>query len=159
MAWTTPKTWSTGEVVGATDMNTYIRDNQLALLNPQSDIWTGNLTDNPGSTSWVDVDSTNLSLDITPVGDTVLIGYVGFLTAATNFGAIHVDVDQVGTGRVSGTGAGLVTGSDNYDNVSFVCRVTGLTPGQSYTFRLQFKEQASNGEELNSRQFWVVEVS
>jgi hypothetical protein len=31
MAWTTPRTWVTGELVTATILNTYVRDNQLAL--------------------------------------------------------------------------------------------------------------------------------
>lgn len=33
-AWTTPKTWTAGMVLGETDMNTYIRDNQNALKTP-----------------------------------------------------------------------------------------------------------------------------
>ena len=31
MAWTTPKTWVTGDPVNESNMNTYIRDNQVAL--------------------------------------------------------------------------------------------------------------------------------
>jgi hypothetical protein len=27
MAWTSPKTWSFGEVLSSSDMNTYVRDN------------------------------------------------------------------------------------------------------------------------------------
>ena len=32
MAWTSPKTWSFGEVLTSTDMNTYVRDNTQALF-------------------------------------------------------------------------------------------------------------------------------
>jgi hypothetical protein len=32
MAWTTPRTWTTGEVVTAAMMNTHVRDNLLALF-------------------------------------------------------------------------------------------------------------------------------
>jgi hypothetical protein len=32
MAWTSPKTWSFGEVLTSTDMNTYVRDNSQALF-------------------------------------------------------------------------------------------------------------------------------
>lgn len=36
MAYTVPKTWAVDEVLGATDMNTYVRDNVAALKNPPS---------------------------------------------------------------------------------------------------------------------------
>ena len=32
MAWTNPKTWSFGEILTSTDMNTYVRDNTLELF-------------------------------------------------------------------------------------------------------------------------------
>ena len=32
MAWTTPRTWTTGEVVTAAHLNTHVRDNLLALF-------------------------------------------------------------------------------------------------------------------------------
>lgn len=34
MAWTTPKTWTVGEVVTAANMNTHVRDNLTFLANP-----------------------------------------------------------------------------------------------------------------------------
>lgn len=36
MAYTVPKTWAVDELLGATDMNTYVRDNVAALKNPPS---------------------------------------------------------------------------------------------------------------------------
>jgi hypothetical protein len=33
VAWTSPKTWSFGEILTSTDMNTYVRDNTQALFN------------------------------------------------------------------------------------------------------------------------------
>ena len=36
MAYTVPKTWAVDEVLGATDMNTYVRDNIVALKDPPS---------------------------------------------------------------------------------------------------------------------------
>ena len=36
MAYTIPKTWAVDELLGATDMNTYVRDNVAALKNPPS---------------------------------------------------------------------------------------------------------------------------
>ena len=49
MAWTTPRTWTTGELVTAAFMNTHVRDNLLALTAWQA--WTPTLTNlNIGST-------------------------------------------------------------------------------------------------------------
>ena len=36
MAFTIPKTWTVDELLAATDMNTYVRDNVAALKNPPS---------------------------------------------------------------------------------------------------------------------------
>lgn len=36
MAYTVPKTWAVDELLAATDMNTYVRDNVAALKNPPS---------------------------------------------------------------------------------------------------------------------------
>lgn len=161
MAWTTPRTWVTNELVTASIMNTHVRDNLNALFSPLSDGWTGAVSDNPASTSFADVDATNLSLSITPVGDTILIGYVGFVTfSAGTSGTIALDVDINGT-RVSGDAAGLTQASaDNApDNASFTWRETGLTPGVALTAKLQFRELATNDVTLESRGFWVAEVT
>jgi hypothetical protein len=37
-AWTTPRTWVASEVVTASIMNTHIRDNELLLKTPYSDL-------------------------------------------------------------------------------------------------------------------------
>lgn len=36
MAWTTPKTWTVGEVLTAAGLNTHLRDNDIALAGPQA---------------------------------------------------------------------------------------------------------------------------
>lgn len=41
MSWTTPKTWAVGDILSSADMNTYVRDNWLALFKP-SDNWPTN---------------------------------------------------------------------------------------------------------------------
>ena len=38
MVWTAPRTWATGEVVTAALLNTHLRDNLLAIRNPET--WT-----------------------------------------------------------------------------------------------------------------------
>lgn len=44
MAWTTPRTWSAGETVTATIMNTHVRDNLNALANKAIVISIGDVT-------------------------------------------------------------------------------------------------------------------
>ncbi len=67
MAWTPPLTWSPGDVVTASQMNTYVRDNPAFLLGGRQIAqkrWrnSGNYTTT--STAWVKVDSTNLTLSV-----------------------------------------------------------------------------------------------
>jgi hypothetical protein len=48
MAWTTPKTWAVNDVLSASDLNTYVRDNERALsqLSSYTPTWTA-ATTNP----------------------------------------------------------------------------------------------------------------
>jgi len=75
MAWTAPKTWTVDGVLTAADMNTYVRDNLHYLLSPNKGVIIRNNNGDYSttSTSWVDVDATNLSLTITTHGGPVLV--------------------------------------------------------------------------------------
>ena len=46
MAWTDPKTWSTNDVLSASDLNTYLRDNERAIgkLTSYTPVWTASTT-------------------------------------------------------------------------------------------------------------------
>lgn len=48
MAWTAPKTWSTNDILTTSDMNTYVRDNELAIgtWSSYTPTWTA-VTTNP----------------------------------------------------------------------------------------------------------------
>ena len=60
---TTPKTWNTGDPLTASDMNTYIRDNNNALITPTNAVARIDEASNytTSSTSFADIDSTYLS--------------------------------------------------------------------------------------------------
>lgn len=67
MAWTTPITWTAGQVVGASDLNAQIRDNELYLYNrPTASLYYGNAayTIN-GQATDIAVDSTHVKLTAT----------------------------------------------------------------------------------------------
>ena len=93
MAWTTPKTWTVDEVVGASDMNTHLRDNLVALKDPPSAIYDGGtLTHTTTSSTFADVDAVNLKLSVTITGDTVLIGFVGECSSVSSASILGLDI-------------------------------------------------------------------
>lgn len=169
--WTTPKTWSTGEALTASDMNAHIRDNLDALKAPPTDNYECNEASDytTTSTTFVDVDATNLNLTITTTGGDVMVGFYGTVkhSAASN-NAIKFDVDLDGS---------LIAGDDGLIGtnfpaasqsraVSFVVLVTGLSAG-SHTFKLQWHTASATATLYAGAgtsifdvhpQFWVREV-
>ena len=162
MAWTTPKTWTVDEVVGASDMNTHLRDNLVALKDPPSAIYDGGtLTHTTTSSTFADVDAVNLKLSVTITGDTVLIGFVGECSSVSSASILGLDITVNGV-SVTG-GAGVIREhylpTNETQNVSSVWRETGLVAGKK-EFRLQFRRPVLSGTvKLYSTQFWVAEVS
>ncbi|MEO1163712.1 MAG: hypothetical protein AAFV98_08020 [Chloroflexota bacterium] len=79
MAWTQPKTWSNEPLV-ASDLNTHLRDNMEALKEPPSANYELDETSDytTTSTTFVDVDSTNLSLTLDTNGGDVKVIVVSF---------------------------------------------------------------------------------
>lgn len=142
--WTTPRTWSTGELVTASIMNTHVRDNLNALKTPAGGYNTLNLGADitTTSTSFADVDSTNLSLTFTTGGGDVLIFFLGAVSSSANT-SIYLDIyESVAAGRL-GTDDGLyLVGANTV--ISFIypaviCfRATGLSAA-SHNFKLQWK--------------------
>jgi hypothetical protein len=166
MAWTTPKTWNTGDLVTATDLNTHLRDNLDALKGPP----TGSYVLNQGSdytttsTSFVDLDATNLSLTITTTGGDVLVVFAGTgLTAGGN--AVYLDITLDGT-RVGGND-GIVDIYNGYFPIPLVYLLRSVSAG-SHTIKLQWKVSGGTGTLFAGAgtsafdlhpQFWVREVS
>ena len=170
--WTAPRTWSTGDALTAALMNEQLRDNLTVLKDPASEM--SELTQySTTSTSWTDVDGTNLSFTITTEGGDVIIGFSGTGQAgAGGQTTAYFDVDIDGT-RMGGDD-GLIFESGNsatneemYHNLSFVLLKEGLSAG-SHTFKLQWKvsggtwyllgNTSATGTKIHP-QFWVREVS
>lgn len=167
MAFSTPKTWSAALVTVA-DMNTYIRDNQIALKDPPTDSYDVNEVADYTTTSatFVDVDATDLALTITTTGGDVLVHFHG-TTIHSSTNARFFDVDMDGA-RLGGDDGFLnIGGSDDAIPASFTRLVTGLSAG-SHTFKLQWRTSAGTltmyaGAGTSAGdvhpQFWVREVS
>lgn len=156
MAWIQPKTWSSEPLI-ASDMNTHIRDNLNALKDPPTESYEFNTNYSTTSTSFVDVDATNLSLTITTTGGDVLIGAMLY----HDNGRIYFDVTQDGA-RLGDSSHGLASSNGFEGMTTLLFLVTGLAAG-TYTFNLQWKVgTGTRNLNLNpapTNQFWVREVS
>lgn len=177
MAWTTPKTWTTGEPLTAGDLNTHLRDNLEALRQPPTAHYEPDETSDYSTTSgtFVDVDSTNLALTITTNGGDVLVGFHGSAGGVAGSGGmryLQFDV-EVDSERVAGddgiVALGVPGSSTVISPISFARLVTGLAPG-GHTFKLQWRRNntgltgtlyagaGTSGLDVHP-QFWVQEVS
>lgn len=167
----TPKTWATGELATASNMNTYIRDQQSAIKTPAHGYCDIDEAANYtiSSTSFADVDATDLAITIVTGGGKVLVGYSGMVNAAgltTSGDRILFDVNVDGTNDRTNDG---ITGVNNQNggNVSFAFIIDGLSAG-SHTFKLQARVTAGSaiiyagaGTASNDihPQFWAVEIT
>lgn len=165
MTWTTPRTWSTGELVTASLLNTHLRDNLDALKNPPSDSYLANESANytTTSTSFVDVDATNLVFTLDTGGGDVQVAFNGVVGGN---GTVYFDVEVDGV-RFAGDDGITRTINGSTHALSFIILVEGLAAG-SHTFKLQWKVSASTGTLYAGAgtanfdvhpQFWAREVS
>lgn len=168
--WTTPKTWSTGELVTASLMNSHVRDNMDFLKDPPTGLYNVNEAGDytTTSTSFVDIDATNLSLTITTAGGDVMIGFYGsFKESVANIIYLDVDMDGSRLGGDDGIIGLRVSTNVMQDTMSFVYLQQSLSAG-SHTYKLQWKVKGNTGT-LHAGagvanadvhpQFWVREVS
>jgi hypothetical protein len=119
------------------------------------------------STSFVDVDATNLSLTITTNGGDVMIGGT-FYVESLSGGRTQLDVyESVGAARLAGDDGMLVAQPSVGEVVTLSWIVSGLSAA-SHTFKLQWKNTTGNNSTLFAgagtsnkdihSQFWVREL-
>ncbi len=170
MAWTTPKTW-TSEPLTSADLNTHLRDNLEFLKDPPTAhyecVETADYTTT--STTFVDIDETNLSFTLETEGGDVLIGFHGMVqvnSSSKRTIAFDVAIDGERLGGIAGIHIVYGLNTEKLP-VSFVRLVTSLSAG-SHTFSLQWRVSASqatlyagagSGDTDIVPQFWVREVS
>ncbi len=100
------------------------------------------------STSFVDVDMTNYKITITPKSTRVKVEMTFSGGIASN--VAEYDIVNVNTGlraghATHGLGAALTNSLSIEANVHIVGYFTGLTPGTTYEFRLQYRTVAGGG--------------
>lgn len=148
MTYTTPTPVSAGDVLSASAYNTDVVDNitHLHAGKPASTIARNNTSDySTSSTTFADVDATNLSVTLTTSTGRVLVAFAGtFYNSGGNTPDMSLDVDIDGS-RMGAATDGIVTekliGNQEKQAVSFTLLKTGLSIG-SHTFKLQWKATA-----------------
>lgn len=88
------------------------------------------------STSFVDVDATNLVITFTAPASGAVLVTLNALGRGTGGDDLYWNLRD-GSGDISGTDMLAITGSTRM-RFSGLCRVTGLTPGNSYTWKWGF---------------------
>lgn len=156
MAWSTPKTWAS-EPLTSVDLNTYIRDNQNYLkdrVDGVADQYAGS-GHTTTSTSYVDVDATNMAFTLTTTGKDVLVTCTLVTSHTINrYSYFQLDVD--GTAQYALAYSRHGTGSE-YQNLSCSQIISGLSAG-SHTFKLQWRGNTSDTITLRVGFFDVREI-
>lgn len=147
MAWTTPKTWVTGEALTAADMNTYIKDNQLALFDRPNDSYVANegADYTTANTSFEDIDGTNWSFTLTTTGAHLLAGLNAMCRHDTVNATVHFNIDIDGSPVEPDDGMfGMRFNVTSLRmNCSFTRLITGLSAAE-HIIKLQWKTTAGN---------------
>ena len=157
MAWTVPRTWVTGELVTAAQLNAHLRDNLNALKQPPSAVVTPTSPRTTSSTVFVPVDEVHLSHTLTTAGGDVLIGFWTTAQSATGL-VLYLDVavDGVRLGQLDGIQRANLNGSAP---LCFAYLLGGL-PAGPHTFTLLWRVSTGSANLVGSMtQFWVREVS
>jgi hypothetical protein len=145
MAWTTPSTWTTSQVVGASDLNTQVRDNMAFLLagkavgghNGQRTAWTTN------QTSYVDIDSTNLAATLNISSGRIGLFVEGYFQASNIPGEwCQLTVLLDGADQGDATYGYIRLAANGSRHLSWMLIFSGLSAG-SHTVALQWKCSAN----------------
>jgi len=143
MPWTTPATWTAGQVIGATDLNTQLRDNlsYLCVERPNAYlIRTGTSDYSTTLATFSDMDAANLILTVANVQSGRLLVLVSLMGAADNTAASAAEFDVIldSTTRAGGTHGLIRVPQNNQRAVVLVARFTGVSVG-SHTVKLQYR--------------------
>jgi len=144
--WSPPRSWSTGELVSASLLNSHLRDNLEFLKTPPTALYTLNESSDytTTSTSFVNIDGTKLSLTITTAGGDVLVGFCGCILESAGSVFFDVEVDTVRTAGDDGLCVVSPSSSTQRLNASFFKLIQGLSAGV-HTFKLQWRVNGGTG--------------
>ena len=163
MPWTTPKTWATGELVTATDLNLHVRDNLDALKSPP----TATARISPGgtiqitSTTFVDIHS-SLNFNLTTAGGALLLGLTAriYHNPGTNMDC-YFDANINGTSQGGSNGIYWVLAPNSYQFTFSTTWLTQPLAAGAQTVKIQCKRGGNNSNPVQIWDVfaWVQEVS
>lgn len=155
MAWTTPTTRSTNDLITASIWNTDLVNNLLALKAPPTASYVFAGPYSTTSTSEVDVDTTNLSLSITTTGGDVLVGWLGSVYMSVA-GTCYLNVTMDGANLLTIGNIGVFSHTNTVAG-GIVALKTPVTAAM-HTFKLRWKVSGGTAN-MGNGLFWVREVS
>lgn len=157
MTWTTPKTWSADEIVGAADMNTHIRDNLNELKDPP--FYHSAITAEwrwEGANDWTGVSS--LSAVIGTNGGDVMVGFQGLVVGERGHANLLIDGSAYTSGERGIAQAWHSNMTITGMSINYVIWVTGLASG-THTFQPIHSGAGKLRGDLSPTIFWAREVS
>lgn len=147
-AWVTSRTWTAGELVTASIMNAHVRDQLNALKSPAYfRCYIDEASDYSivATSSFTDIDATDLGATITTGGGAMLITFQGnFIYSAGVATALYLSISVDGTTQV--TDDGIVRAVPSSSTLGFPSTFVWLVPALSagsHTFKLQWKTGAT----------------
>lgn len=153
MPWTEPKTWSTGEILTAADLNTYLRDNQSWMKARPSAAFIG---DGSGDYKVTSRTPTKVHTDFDLTIDTtasckVLVMFTGvFINSTTGVAEVTFYLDG---SPVTPTEIGLTRFQTSRDHIGIATLVDVSSAG-SHTFSLY--AWSNSGTTTLDNDEWVV---
>lgn len=163
MAWTTPKTWATGDLVTAVDLNTHLRDNLNALKGVPITAANFSMYTGTTSTAFVDIGSAyNLTITVSE-GSRLLIGLWGSWSIGAGGYTSYLDL------LIDSTRAGHTTDGLQQLNVSSygeqhivpfsILYVSSALSAGAHTIKPQYRtENSSSGTYIRQIQIWAREL-
>ena len=159
MGWSTPRTWTAGEIPTAETFNTHVRDQFIWLKDPSHAQYIQNFGSSytTTSTSFVDVDASALALTLTTYGGRLLISIRAGLSNNTGSQSVIGDIAIDGS-RIGNATYGLI--SNINPNTYFPDRTFWTQPlaAGAHTIKLQWKVTGGTGA-LSFLEWWIREAS
>ena len=147
MSFSTVPTFTPGQVVTATDLNTYLRDNEGYLLNRPAQIIlrdnNANYTNNVAG-SYANIDGTNLAITLNFSGSLAYVWLQGVVSGSA--AAVAIDFDftldglRVGGAGLNGLYMSRTVGTGTLSGIYYAALVA-VTPG-SHTFKPVWSPQS-----------------
>lgn len=147
-SWSTPKTWVASESLTSTNFNAELKDRLNAVKSPAHfKCYIDEAADyTTTSTTFVDIDATDLSATITTGGGKVALFFTGVVYQSATTARVYLDITVDGTrlGLDDGLTVTRVSSMPSHAGVSLSV-LTGTLSAGSHTFKLQWKVDGGTG--------------